>query len=68
MDGALGISVKVMTRDVEVYTIAAVLRKNNATHKAKEIAGALETVYQTRYNISLKKEAAYVARDTCNAA
>ena len=35
MDGALSSSVKVMTRDMEVYTIAAVLRKNNATHKAK---------------------------------
>ena len=68
MDGALGSLVKVMTRDMEVYTIAAVPRKNNATHKAKEISGVLETVYQTRYNISLKKEAAYVASDTCSTA
>ena len=57
-----------MTKDMEVYNIAAVPRKTNATHKATEIAGVLETVYQTRYNISLKKEAAYVASDTCNAA
>ena len=68
MDGALGRKVKVMTREMEVYTIASVPRKNNATHKAKEISGVLETVYQTRYNISLKKDAACVASDTCNAA
>ena len=36
--------------------------------KRKEIAGVLETVYQTRYIVILKKEAAYVASDTCNTA
>ena len=53
---------------MEVYTIAAVLKKKNATHAAEEIAGVLEAVYQTRYNISLKKEVAYISSKTCNAA
>ena len=68
MDTALESLVKVMTREMEVYTIAAVLTKHNSSHRAKDIAGVLETVYQTRYGISLRKEAAYLASDTCKAA
>ena len=64
MDGALGSSVKVMTRDMEVYTIASVLQKHNVSHSADEVGKVLENIYQTRYGISLKKEAGHVASDT----
>ena len=67
MNTALESLVKVMTREMQVYNIAAILSKHNSSHKAKEIAKVLRIVYRTRYNISLKKEAAYLASDTCRA-
>ncbi len=48
MDGALGSSLRIVTRDMEMYTIAAVLKRHNANHKAANVAAILEEVYQTR--------------------
>ena len=48
MDGALGSCIRIMTKDMEVYNIAAVLRKHNVSHCADEVGDVLEEVYQTR--------------------
>ena len=64
MDGALGSCIRIMTKDMEVYNIAAVLRKHNVSHCADEVGDVLEEVYQTRYGISLKKECSHVGSDT----
>ena len=59
----LGSSVKVITREMEVYTIATVLQKHNVSYSADKVGKFLESVCMTRYGISLKNEAGYVASD-----
>ena len=63
-DGILGSSLKLTTRNMDTYTIAAVLEKNNVSHGAKDVAAQLQTAYQNRYNIDLIKEAGNVGGDT----
>ena len=63
-NGILGSSIKITTSDMETYTIATVLKKNNVTHSAGPVADQLQQTYQDRYNIDLRKEAAHVTSDT----
>ena len=37
MDGALGSSIKLNTKKMETYTIAAILEKNNESHAAADV-------------------------------
>ena len=64
MDGALGSSLRLITKDMTTYTIAAILDKNNASHGSDEVHEALQKLYKKRYSIDLDKEAAFIASDT----
>jgi len=64
MDGALGSCVKIMTNNMELYTVATVLKKHNLSHTAAEVAGVLEEVYKARYGISLKGSISHIGSDT----
>mmetsp|Transcript_32277 Transcript_32277/g.67858 ORF Transcript_32277/g.67858 Transcript_32277/m.67858 type:complete len:853 (-) Transcript_32277:67-2625(-) len=68
MDGALGSSLKLTTKDMETYTIAAILEKNNVSHSAPDIGAQLQKTYMERFGIDLKKETNSCAADTCKAA
>lgn len=68
MDGALGSSLKLTTKEMQTYTIAAVLEKNNISHGAVDVAEVLQTIYNDRYDIDLKNEVASCASDTCKSA
>ena len=63
-DGILGSSLKLTTRNMETYKIAAVLEKNNVSHGASAVAAQLQKIYDSRYNIDLMKEAGNVGSDT----
>lgn len=67
-DGVLGSSLRLVNRDMELYTIATFLQKNNESHKAEDITKMLEEGYKERYGIDLKQEMAYGSSDTCAAA
>ena len=51
MDGALGSSLKLATKEMKTYTIAAVLEKNNISHGAQDVATILQSIYMDRYSI-----------------
>ena len=68
MDGALGSSVRVVTSEMEVYTIAALLTKHNVDHTAETVAGILDKMYMTRYDLNVKDDVNYIGSDTCRAA
>ena len=68
MDGILGSSLRVTTRAMKRYTIAAILEKNNESHRSKAVADQLQKSYLDRYNINLEKEGGYINSDTCKAA
>ena len=68
MDGALGSSVRVVTSEMEVYTIAALLTKHNVDHTAETVAGILDKMYTTRYDLNVKDDVDYIGSDTCRAA
>ena len=65
IDGALVSSLKLTTKEMHIYTIAAVLEKKNDSHGAKDVTGILQILYQARYNINLMNESTYIVCDTC---
>ena len=68
MDGALGSSMKLTTKNMETYTIATILEKNNFSHSADDVGAQLQRIYKERFNVDLKVEATSVASYTCKAA
>ena len=67
-DSIVGSSMKLMSKDMVAYTIAAVLDKNNVSHGAKEVAAQLQNIYLDRFKIDLETEAGFAASDTTGSA
>ena len=63
-NGILGGSIRLTTKAMETITIAAVLATNNKSHAAETAAEQLQTIYQERYQIDLRREAGTMASDT----
>lgn len=68
MDGALGSSFKITTRDMQSYTIAALLVKNNLSHGSVHVADLMAEEFQKRYEIDLKTKGFDGGSDTANLA
>ena len=49
---------------METITIATVLTTNNQSLAVETVAEQLQTIYQERYQIDLKREAGTMASDT----
>ena len=60
-EAALGGSIKFTTKEMDTYTIAALLDKNNASHKAEHVADRLVAIFKERYGIDVKAEVSNVA-------
>ena len=64
MDRVLGSSLENVTSDMEIYTIAAVLKKRNLSHDAPAVAAAIREIYKRRSSLDIMEEVRYVASDT----
>ena len=60
MDGALGSSLMLTTKDMKTYTIDDILEKNDVSHAMADVAEKNYKTYDLRYGINLKTEAASV--------
>ena len=63
-NGILDSSIRLTTKAMETITIATVLTTNNKSQAAETVAEQLQTIYQERYQIDLKREAGTMASDT----
>ena len=61
-------STTITTKEIETYTIAAILEKNNVSHYTDDIGAQLQKTYMERFGINQKTEATNVVSDTCKAA
>lgn len=68
MDGALGLSLRFITRDMLPITIAAALVKMNTSHTSVNVADKLLDICSDRYGVNLRSVASGGASDTANAA
>ena len=68
MDGVLGSSMRLVSREMEVYTIATILKKHNLGHDAETVANRIQELYMDRYKLDVKKEVPHVGSDTTGAA
>lgn len=67
-DAALGSSAKLTTKEMNSYTIAMILDKNNVSHKASHVADRLTEIYRKRYDIDISTDVANVVSDTTKSA
>ena len=68
MDGALGSSIKLTTKRMETYTIAAILEKNNESHAAADVGEMMQMRYEERFGIDCVVDGGNIKSDTCKAA
>ena len=59
---------RLVSREMEVYTIATILKKHNLGHDAKTVANRIQELYMDRYKLDVKKEVPHVGSDTTGAA
>ena len=68
MDGALGSSIKLTTKKMETYTIAAILEKNNESHTAADVGEMMRRRYEERFGIiDCVVDGGDITSDTCKA-
>ena len=68
MDGALGSSIKLTTKKMEIYTIAAILEKNNESHAAADVGEMMQRRCEERFGIGCVVDGGDITSDTCKAA